>query len=138
MTDGRELFFENMRSAPFAAHKFVEAIHRRYDQRNDVEVHYVKLPDLRLRVFWEKLNGKQDKQNFATFSWQKHNEVFYCEIYLSPEELNELGFKNAKEHKNGPLFAQVRIGFDYWEECESQNAFFRTLDLSCLRMTQSR
>ena len=138
MADGRELFFEQMRSAPFAAHKFVETIHRRYDPRNDVEVHYAKLPDLRLRVFWEKLNGKHDEQNFARFVWQKQKEVFYCETYLPPKELHELGFEDAREHNNGPLLAQVRIGSDYWDECESQNAFFRTMDLSCIRMTQAR
>ena len=136
--DGREQFFEQMRSAPFAAHEFVHEIHKRYGPRNDVELHYANVPDLRLRVFWENAQGKDDEQNFSRFIWQKQNVVFYCETYLPPAELHELGFLNAKEHRNGPLLSQLRVGSDYWVEGEDQNAFFRTLDLACFRMTTAR
>jgi hypothetical protein len=134
----RQEFFEQMRSAPFAAHQFVQAIHHRYDPRNDVEVHYSDVPDLRLRIYWENAKGKQDKQNFARFMWQTQKAVFYCETYVPPNELAELGFESAKEHKNGPLLSQVRIGSDCWENGERRNAFFRTVDLACVRMTQAR
>ena len=136
--EARQQFFEQMRSAPFAAHQFVHAIHNRYDPRNDVEVHYANVPDLRLRVVWENARGKDDEQNFARFIWQKQNEVFYCETYVPPEELADLGYGDAKEHKNGPLLSQLRIGSDHWEDGERRNAFFRTLDLACVRMTQAR
>ena len=136
--EARQQFFEQMRSAPFAAHQFVHAIHDRYDPRNDVEVHYANVPDLRLRVVWENARGKDDEQNFARFIWQTQNEVFYCETYVPPEELAELGYADAKEHANGPLLSQLRIGSDHWEDGERRNAFFRTLDLACVRMTQAR
>lgn len=136
--DARQQFFEQMRSAPFAAHQFVQAIHTRYDPRNDVEVHYANVPDLRLRVYWENAKGKQDEQNFARFLWQTQNELFYCETYVPPDELAELGFDSAKEHRNGPLLSQVRVGPDCWENGERRNAFFRALDLACVRMTQAR
>lgn len=57
---------------------------------------------------------------------------------MPPEELAELGYEDAKEHKNGPLLSQLRIGSDHWEDGERRNAFFRTLDLACVRMTQAR
>jgi hypothetical protein len=136
--EARQQFFEQMRSAPFAAHQFVHAIHDRYDPRNDVEVHYAHVPDLRLRVVWENARGKDDEQNFARFIWQTQMEVFYCETYVPPQELAELGYADAKEHKNGPLLSQLRIGSDHWEDGERRNAFFRTLDLACVRMTQAR
>ncbi len=136
--DARQQFFEHMRTAPFAAHQFVQAIHTRYDPRNDVEVHYANVPDLRLRVYWENAKGKQDEQNFARFLWQTQNELFYCETYVPPDELAELGFDSAKEHRNGPLLSQVRVGPDCWENGERRNAFFRALDLACVRMTQAR
>lgn len=129
-----------MRSAPFAAHQFVHAIHNRYDPRNDVRDHYTftKKADLWLEATWEKVNGAQDVQNFATLSWQSRNKAFYCETYVPPEELADLGYGDAKEHKNGPLLSQLRIGSDHWEDGERRNAFFRTLDLACVRMTQAR
>lgn len=138
--EARQQFFEQMRSAPFAAHQFVHAIHNRYDPRNDVRVHYTftKKADLRLEATWEKANGAQDVQNFTTLSWQSRNKVFYCETYVPPEELTDLGYGDAKEHKNGPLLSQLRIGSDHWEDGERRNAFFRTLDLACVRMTQAR
>lgn len=138
MADGRKEFFEHMRSAPFTAHQFVQAIHNRFDRRNDVDVHYAKVPDLRLRVFWENSKGKHDEQNFARFIWQSRKEVFYCETYIEPKELASLGFKGAKAHKNGPLLSQIRVGEQYWESGEAQAIFFRTLDFACVRMTQSR
>jgi hypothetical protein len=138
MSNGREQFFEGMRSAPFAAHQFVQAIHHRYDPRNDVEVHYAEVTDLRLKVVWENSKGKHDHQNFARFIWQKRNKVFYCETYVPHDELAELGFDDAKEHIHGPLLSQVRVGSDCWEEGERRAAFFRTLDLACVRMTQAR
>ena len=137
MAGARQQFFEHMRSAPYAAHQFVQAIHGRYDPRNDVRIHYTftKKADLRLEVVWDMANGQQDQQNFATFNWQSRNKVFYCEIFVSPPELAELGFDDAKEHKHGPLLSQVRVGADYWDDCERRAAFFRTLDLACVRIT---
>lgn len=137
MTAERQKFFDGMRSAPFAAHQFVQAIHQRYDPRNDVEVHYADVPDLRLKVVWENARGKDDEQNFARFIWQKRNKVFYCETYVPPEELAELGVAGATEHKHGPLLSQVRVGSELWEG-EQRDAFFRTLDLACVRMTYAR
>ncbi len=137
MADGRQQFFETMRSAPYEAHQFVQAIHYRYDPRNDVEVHYSDVPDLRLRVVWENAKGREDEQNFARFIWQKRNQVFYCETFVPPVELEELGIDGAVAHKNGPLLAQVRVGASLWEG-EPRDAFFRTLDLACVRMTLAR
>jgi hypothetical protein len=138
MADGRQQFFEHMRSAPYAAHQLVQAIHHRFDPRNDVEVHYTEMPDLRLRVVWENARCRDDEQNFARFEWQSKNEVFYCETYVPAEELAELGFEGAREHKHGPLLSQVRLASDCWEDGDRRDAFFRTLDLACVRMTQSR
>lgn len=133
-------FFERMRTAPFEAHKFVQALHDRFDRRNDVQVHYTNTnnADLRLRVFWVNANGKDDAQNFARFAWQNKNEVFYCETYVAPQTLKELGFEDAKAHNNGPLLSQVRIGADYWDNVVDRDVFFRSLDLACLDLTRSR
>lgn len=138
--EARQQFFEHMRTAPFAAHQFVQAIHNRYDPRNDVRVYYTltKKADLRLEVTWDKENGQSDEKVFTTLFWQSRNKIFYCETYLSLVELTELGFEGAKEHKNGPLLSQVRIGSDCWEVGERRDAFFRTLDLACVRRTLAR
>ncbi|MCE8525788.1 hypothetical protein KBY23_10990 [Ruegeria pomeroyi] len=113
----REEFYQRLDDAPYAVKGFFETIEARFGQRNSVLVHFTHAHgiDMRIAIPREMTNTGQIR-NFATMYWQVRNRVIHSRIFLTPEELANLGFSGAEEPKSStePLNAELRLSEDFW------------------------
>ena len=113
----REEFYQRLDDAPYAVKGFFETIEARFGSRNSAKVHFTGTDggDMRIAVPKE-LTATGKLRNFATMYWQVRNRVIHSRIFLTPEELANLGFSGAEEPKSAtePLDAELRLDEDFW------------------------
>ena len=113
----REEFYQRLDDAPYAAKGFFETIEARFGPRNSALVHFTHTNGIDMRIAVPKEMTKTGKlRNFATMYWQVKNRVIHSRIFLTPEELANLGFPGAEEPKSStePLNAELRLSEDFW------------------------
>jgi hypothetical protein len=82
-----DAFYDRLQGAASFAHNFLKKIeeYASYDylyNKVSIELHYKRIPDLRLRVHWHS-NGKNKQQNFIVIQWQPNKERFVVHSILS-------------------------------------------------------
>jgi hypothetical protein len=114
----RNEFYDHLSDAPYAVKGFFETIEARFEHRNTAFVHFThakKGCDMRIAIPKElATTGKH--RNFATMYWQVKNRAIYSRIFLTVEELENLGFRGAEKPSdpNEPLKAEVRLPEEIW------------------------
>ena len=73
-------------------------------------------------------------RNFATMYWQVKNHAIHSRIFLTPEELTNLGFPCAREPASStePLNAQLRLAEDFWQNKAEDSG--RNLEAAHIKM----
>jgi len=131
----REEFYQRLEGAPYAAQGFFETIETRFEPRNSALVHFThtNVVDMRIAVPQQMKKTGQDR-NFATMYWQVNNRVIHSRIFLTPEELANLGFSGAEEPKSStePLNAELRLSEDFWRY--KAEDFSRYLEAAHIKM----
>ncbi|GAB5431031.1 MAG: hypothetical protein EpisKO_04010 [Epibacterium sp.] len=113
----RDEFYQRLDDAPYAVRGFFETIETRFEPRNSAIVHFTRtnVIDMRIAIPREMTNTGRIR-NFATMYWQVKNRVIHSRIFLTLEELVNLGFSGAEEPKSStePLNAELRLSEDFW------------------------
>lgn len=136
----REEFYQRLHDAPYAARGFFETVGAHFGRRNDVNVHYTatNVADLRLEAVWQRKNGKEGSQNFATMYWQTQNQCVSGRCYLTPDELAVLGFEGATKPKSAtePLKSDLSLDESVWRY-RAQD-FIRVMEAARIKILQAK
>ena len=130
----REEFYQRLDDAPFAAREFFETIETRFQNRNTAFVHFTRTKGGDMRVAVPKdLTTTGKYRNFATLRWEADKSTVMSRVFLTPEELERLGFLGAKKtHSDEPLKAEVHLEEDYWRNKAEE--FGRYLEAAHIKM----
>lgn len=136
----REEFYQRLHDAPYAARGFFETVGEHFQRRNDVNVHYTgtNVADLRLEAVWQRRNGTEGSQNFATMYWQTQNQRVFGRCYLVPDELAVLGFEGATKPKSAtePLKSDLSLDERVWRYRAQE--FIRAMEAARIKMLQAK
>lgn len=94
------IFFDSISEAPDVLKAFFDRLERHFRVRSDTSVAYTfsndGRGDMRIWAFWDDVDGKRDKRVTATLHWQTSKETIKVKCLLTPPELVEFGFDDAK------------------------------------------
>ena len=140
MAATREEFYQRLHDAPYAARGFFETVGQHFERRNDVNVHYTatNVADLRLEAVWQRRNGTEGSQNFATMYWQTKNQCVAARCYLTPDELGIFGFDGATTPKSAtePLKSDLSLGEGAWRF--RVHDFIRAMEAARIKIMQAK
>jgi hypothetical protein len=131
----KEEFYRTLDGAPYAARAFFEAVEAQFANRNSVFVHFTNTNGGDLRLATPNVIARNGKpRNFATMYWQPKKSIVQSRMFLSPEELCQLGFDYATMPKRStePLRAELRLTEDFWREKSAD--FGRFLEVAHVKM----
>lgn len=131
----REEFYQRLEDAPYAVRGFFETVETRFGPRNTADVHFTHTNGVDMRIAVPKELTKTGKlRNFATMYWQVKNRAIHSRIFLTPDELANLGFPEAKVPSSStePLTAELQLSEDFWRY--KAEDFSRYLEAAHIKM----
>ena len=94
-------FYHSISEAPQALKAFFDQLAGHFRARNDTSVAYTfsnsRKGQMRVWAFWKKATGREGKRVTATLHWQPRKKTIKVRCYLTPPELCEFGFDDAKK-----------------------------------------
>jgi hypothetical protein len=97
----KQTFNEATKNAPVWAKKMLAKLNDAFLGAANIEVHYTKSPDLRLR----NLSCREGGQNFAVITWQPQKEVFRVRLRVSESSLKSFSYTNHQDSL--PMFVDL-------------------------------
>jgi hypothetical protein len=131
----KEQFYRTLDGAPYAARAFFENIEARFSGRNTAFVHHTRTNGGDMRVAIPKeLTTTGKHRNFATMCWQATTTEVFSRLFLTPEELKNLGFPGASipKYPDEPLKSDLYLSEPYWRYKSEE--FGRLLEASHIKM----
>ena len=133
-------FFQRLHDAPYAARGFFETVGSHFQRRNDVHVHYTatNVADMRLEAVWQRKNGTEGRQNFATMYWQSKSQRVSGRCYLTPEDPSSLGFDGATTPKSATETLNSDISLDETGWRHRAQDFIRAMEAARIKLIQAK